>query len=171
MRSERKCETCYDPIHRFQRVKAKSSFFLENNNIFEGKKYTVFLVLLRSTCVQKLRQFDFLTLAIKISFLFDFCTNVLLTQKMYTVSYCRHQESPQFKETNLDHSMHHIPFLLLLPASSIRYRVRQISTRIFVSRERFRGATPFHQNMPVCINQIMACKPSSAAVCASKYRL
>ena len=42
------------------------------------KKYTAFLVLLGSTCVQKLRQFEFLTLAIKISFLFDFCTDVLL---------------------------------------------------------------------------------------------
>ena len=28
--------------------------------------------------MQKLRQFEFLTLAIKISFLFDFCTDVLL---------------------------------------------------------------------------------------------
>ena len=30
--------------------------------------------------MQKLRQFQFLTLAIKISFLFDFCTDVLLTR-------------------------------------------------------------------------------------------
>ena len=40
--------------------------------------YTVFLFPLGSTCVQKLRQFEFLTPAIKISFLFDFCTDVLL---------------------------------------------------------------------------------------------
>ena len=43
------------------------------------KKYAAFLVLLGSTCVQKLKQFEYLTLAIKISFLFDFCTDVLLT--------------------------------------------------------------------------------------------
>ena len=29
-------------------------------------------------------------------------------------------------------------------------------------------ATLFHQNMPVCIKQIMACKPLSAFVCHSK---
>ena len=52
--------------------------FLENKNTFEEKKYTAFLVLLGSTCVQDLRQFEFLTFATKISFLFDFCTDVLL---------------------------------------------------------------------------------------------
>ena len=51
---------------------SKKFVFLENKNIFEEKKYTVFLVflvLLGSTCVQNLRQFKFLTLAIKISYL------------------------------------------------------------------------------------------------------
>ena len=57
---------------------SKKFVFLENKNIFAEKKNTVFLVLLGSTCVQNLRQFEFLTLAIKISFLFDFCTDVLL---------------------------------------------------------------------------------------------
>ena len=73
--------TCHDPIHRFQRVKVKSSFFSKIKTYLRKKKYTVFLVflvLLGSTCVQNLRQFEFLTLAIKISFLFDFCTDVLL---------------------------------------------------------------------------------------------
>ena len=32
-------------------------------------------------------------------------------------------------------------------------------------------ATPFHQSVPICIKQIMACKPSRAVVCALKYRL
>ena len=50
-----------------------------NDDTFEAIKYTAFLALLGSTCVEKLRQFEFLTLAIKISFLFDFCTDVLLT--------------------------------------------------------------------------------------------
>ena len=59
-------------------MKAKSSFFSKIKTYLMKKKYTAFLVLLGSTCVQKLRQFEFLTLAIKISFLFDFCTDVLL---------------------------------------------------------------------------------------------
>ena len=51
----------------------------------------------------------------------------------------------------------------------------QISTHICVSKERFgeaifsvdeKKATSFHQSMPVCIKQIMACKPSSAVVSA-----
>ena len=54
------------------------------------KKYTAFLFLLWSTCVQKLRQFEFLALAIKISFLFDFCTDVLLTG---SISKCYHNEN------------------------------------------------------------------------------
>ena len=54
------------------------------------KKYTAFLFLLGSTCVQKLRQFEFLALAIKISFLFDFCTDVLLTG---SISRCYHNEN------------------------------------------------------------------------------
>ena len=57
--------------------------FPENKNIFEEKqKYTVFLVLPGFTCVQNLRQFEFLTLAIKISFLFDYCTDVLLKETL-----------------------------------------------------------------------------------------
>ena len=47
------------------------------------KKITAFLVLLGSTCAQNFRQFEFLTLAIKISFLFDFCTDVLLINRTY----------------------------------------------------------------------------------------
>ena len=30
-------------------------------------------------------------------------------------------------------------------------------------------ATPFHQCVPICFKQIVACKPSGAVVCASKY--
>ena len=30
-------------------------------------------------------------------------------------------------------------------------------------------ATPFHQSVPICFKQIVACKPSGAVVCASKY--
>ena len=70
--------TCYDPIHRFWRVKTKSSFFSKIKTCLRKKKCTTFLVLLRSTCVQKLSQFEFLTLAIKISYLFDFCRDVFL---------------------------------------------------------------------------------------------
>ena len=54
----------------------KSSFFSKIKTYLR-KKYTVFLVLLGSTCMQNLRQFGFLTLVIKNSFLFDFCTDVL----------------------------------------------------------------------------------------------
>ena len=64
--------TCHDLVHRFQRVKVKSSFFSKIKTYLRKKKYTVFLVflvLLGSTCVQNLRQFEFLTLAIKISYL------------------------------------------------------------------------------------------------------
>ena len=57
--------------------KRKVRFSRKKNHIW-GKKYIVFHVLLGSTYVQNLRQFEFLTLAIKISFLFDFCTDVLL---------------------------------------------------------------------------------------------
>ena len=55
--------------------------------------------------------------------------------------------------------------------------MRQISTRICVSRERFgeaiffvdvKTATPFHQSMPVCIKKIMAGKLPSAVVCCFK---
>ena len=58
--------------------------------------------------------------------------------------------------------------------------MRQISTRICVSREHFdkaifspmeNTATPFNQSMPVCVKQIMARKTSSAVICDSKYRL
>ena len=80
MRSERKC-SIFDllwPDPSILEGESEKFVFLENKNIFEEKKYTVFLVLLGSTCVQNLRQFEFLTLAIKISFLFDFCTDVLL---------------------------------------------------------------------------------------------
>ena len=60
-----------------------------------------------------------------------------------------------------------------------RHRVRKLSTRICVSKGRFGCflslmkivATPFHQSVPICIKQIMACKPSGAVVCALKYRL
>ena len=54
------------------------------------------------------------------------------------------------------------------------YRMRQISTRICLSREHFGEAifslmkktpTPFHKSFPVCIKQIMADKSSSAVVC------
>ena len=80
MRSERKC-SIFDllwPDPSIPEGESEKFVFLENKNIFDEKKYTAFLVLLGSTCVQKLRQFEFLTLAIKISFLFDFCTDVLL---------------------------------------------------------------------------------------------
>ena len=81
MRDDRKC-SIFDllwPDPSIPEGESEKLVFLENNNIFEGKKYTAFLVLLGSTCVQKLRQFEFLTLAIKMSFLFDFCTDVLLS--------------------------------------------------------------------------------------------
>ena len=81
MRSERKC-SIFDllwPDPSIPEGESEKFVFLENNNIFEGKKYTVFFILLGSTCVQKLRQFEFLILAIKISFLFDFCKHALLT--------------------------------------------------------------------------------------------
>ena len=80
MRSERKCSV-FDllwPDPSILEGESEKFVFLENKNIFEEKKYTAFLVLIGSTCVQKLRQFEFLTLAIKISFLFDFCTDVFL---------------------------------------------------------------------------------------------
>ena len=84
MRGERK-RSIFDlswPGPSILEGESKKFVFLENKNIFEEKKkYTAFLVflfLLGSTCVQNLRQFEFLTLAIKISFLFDFCTDVLL---------------------------------------------------------------------------------------------
>ena len=80
MRSERKC-SIFDllwPDPSIPEGESEKFVFLEKKNIFEEKKYTVILVLLGSTCVQNLRQFEFLTLAIKISFLFDFCTDVLL---------------------------------------------------------------------------------------------
>ena len=80
MRSKRKC-LIFDllwPDPSILEGESEKFVFLENKNIFEEKKYTAFLVLIGSTCVQKLRQFEFLTPAIKISFLFDFCTDVLL---------------------------------------------------------------------------------------------
>ena len=80
MRSERKC-SIFDllwPDPSILEGESEKFVFLENKNIFDEKKYTAFLVLLGSTCVQKLRQFEFLTLAIKISFMFDFCTDVVL---------------------------------------------------------------------------------------------
>ena len=82
MQSERKC-SIFDllwPDPSILEGESEKFVFLENKNIFEEKKYTAFLVTIGSTCVQKLRQFEFLTLAIKISFLFDFCTDVLLTR-------------------------------------------------------------------------------------------
>ena len=81
MRGERK-RSIFDlswPDPSILEGESKKFVFLKNKNIFEEKKYTVFLVLLGSTCVQNLRQFEFLTLAIKISFLFDFCTDVRLS--------------------------------------------------------------------------------------------
>ena len=87
MRSERKC-SIFDllwPDPSILEGESEKFVFLENKNIFEEKKYTAFLVLLGSTYVQKLRQFEFLTLAIKISFLFDFCTDVLLSVYQMTM--------------------------------------------------------------------------------------
>ena len=87
MRSERKC-SIFDllwPDPSILEGESEKFVFLENKNIFEEKKYTAFLVLLRSTCVQKLRQFEFLTLAIKISLLFDFRTDVLLSVYQMTM--------------------------------------------------------------------------------------
>ena len=71
MQSERKC-SIFDllwPDPSILEGESEKFVFLENKNIFEEKKYTVFLVflvLLGSTCVQNLRQFEFLTLVIKI---------------------------------------------------------------------------------------------------------
>ena len=39
--------------------------------------------------MQKLRQFEFLTLAIKISFLYDFCTDVLLIEQNFFAVYMK----------------------------------------------------------------------------------
>ena len=64
------CLTCYDPIHRFKRVKARGSLLLENKNIFEGKNYTAFLVLLGTKSEQKQKQFEFLSLAYKKNVIF-----------------------------------------------------------------------------------------------------
>ena len=77
MRSERKC-LVFDLSFSFLEGKSEKFVFLENKNMFEGKKCTTFLVLLGSTCEEKLRQFEFLTLAINISFLFDICMDVFL---------------------------------------------------------------------------------------------
>ena len=81
MRSERKC-LVFDllwPDSSILEDESEKFVFLENKNMFEEKeKCKTFLVLLGSTCEQKLRQFEFLTLAINISFLFDFCTDVFL---------------------------------------------------------------------------------------------
>ena len=71
MRGERK-RSIFDlswPDPSILEGESKKFVFLENKNIFEEKKNTVFLVLLGSTCVQNLRQFKFLALAIKISYL------------------------------------------------------------------------------------------------------
>ena len=79
MRSERKC-SIFDllwPDPSILEGESEKFVFLENKNIFEENKYTAFLVFLGSMCVQKLRHFEFLILAIKMSFLFDFCTDVL----------------------------------------------------------------------------------------------
>ena len=87
MRSERKC-SIFDllwPDPSILEGESEKFVFLENKNIFEEKKYTAFLVLLRSTCVQKLRPFEFLTLAIKIPLLFDFRTDVLLSVYQMTM--------------------------------------------------------------------------------------
>ena len=80
MRSERKCSIFHLlwPDSSIPERESEEFVFFENKNIFEEQKYTAFFVLLGSTCVQKLREFELLTLAIKISFLFDFCTDVLL---------------------------------------------------------------------------------------------
>ena len=70
MRSERKC-SIFDllwPDSSIPEGESEKFVFLENKNIFEEKKYTAFLVLLGSTYVQKLRQFEFLTLAANIPF-------------------------------------------------------------------------------------------------------
>ena len=67
MRSERKC-SIFDllwPDPSIPEGESEKFVFLEKKNIFEEKKYTVILVLLGSTCVQNLRQFEFLILAIK----------------------------------------------------------------------------------------------------------
>ena len=52
--------------------------FLEYINVSQGKNYIAFLILHEATCMQKLREFQFLSLAEKKSFLFDFCAKVLL---------------------------------------------------------------------------------------------
>ena len=71
MRGERK-RSIFDlslPDPSILEGESKKFVFLENKKHIWGKKYTVFLVLLGSTCVQNLRQFKFLTFAIKISYL------------------------------------------------------------------------------------------------------
>ena len=67
MRSERKCSifNLLWPDPSIPEGESEKFVFLEKKNIFEEKKYTVILVLLGSTCVQNLRQFEFLILAIK----------------------------------------------------------------------------------------------------------
>ena len=65
--SERKC-SIFDPLWPDSSIlegESEKFVFLENKSIYEEKKYTAFLFLLGSTYVQKLRQFEFLTLAIK----------------------------------------------------------------------------------------------------------
>ena len=70
MQSERKCSisNLIWPDPSILEGESEKFVFLEKKNIFEEKKYTAFLVLQGSTCVQKLRQFEFLTLTIKFRF-------------------------------------------------------------------------------------------------------
>ena len=107
------CLACYDPIHQFKRVKAKGSLLLENKNIFEGKNYTAFLVLLGTKSEQKQKQFEFLSLTYqkKISFYYilQWCPPKLLepTEKFVNTFY-EHviQNTPVFHSYDKIPSLH-----------------------------------------------------------------
>ena len=90
MRSERKC-SIFDllwPDPSILEGESEKFVFLENKNIFEEKKYLTFLVLLGSTCVQNLRQFEFLTLAIKNFIFVWFLHGCPLNTEMYKKLSC-----------------------------------------------------------------------------------
>ena len=92
--------TCYEPIHRFWRVKTKSSFFSKIKTCLRKKKCTTFLVLLRSTCVQKLSQFEFLTLAIK-NFIFVWFLHGCLLKCDRVILFCKVLSTGSFFPSNV----------------------------------------------------------------------
>ena len=92
MRSERKCSV-FDllwPDPSILEGESEKFVFLENKTCLRKKDAQTFLSTKVYLCA-KIEKFEFLTLAIKISFLFDFCTDVFLnvTVLYYFVKFCR----------------------------------------------------------------------------------